>query len=55
MRFVQFLNRSGVQRLGIQQKIGGDIVDLNAGDHGLPNSLLQLLNGGKQLVDQARE
>lgn len=54
MRFVQFLNRSGVQRLGVQLKIGGDIVDLNAGDQSLPNSLLQLIEGGRTLLDKAK-
>lgn len=52
MRFVQFLNKNGVQRLGVQLKLGGDIIDLNAADTSIPNSLITLLNGGKQLIEK---
>lgn len=54
MRFVQFCNKSGVQRLGVQLKLGGDIIDINAADTSLPNSLINLLNGGKQLLDRVK-
>lgn len=55
MRFVQFLNRSGAQRLGLQLSIGGDVLDLNASDSTIPTTLIQFIEGGQQLLSSAKK
>ncbi|KAK6638565.1 hypothetical protein RUM43_006832 [Polyplax serrata] len=54
MRFLQFYHNSAVQRLGIQLKHGGSIVDLNAADSELPNTLLEFLKGGQKFLEKAK-
>ncbi|XP_072177340.1 oxaloacetate tautomerase fahd2, mitochondrial-like isoform X1 [Diadema setosum] len=52
MRFVQF-EESGKCRLGVEVKPGGDLVDLSGSDESMPNTMVQFLNGGENLMKKA--
>ncbi|XP_029171454.1 LOW QUALITY PROTEIN: fumarylacetoacetate hydrolase domain-containing protein 2A-like [Nylanderia fulva] len=55
MRFVQFTNKNGgPQHLGVQLKQGGDIIAVSAVDSRIPNSLKKFLEGGDDLLKEAK-
>ena len=53
MRFVQFL-LNGSNRLGVELKDGGDIVDLNAGSKSLPCDMKTFIEQGQQSIQAAK-
>ena len=55
MRFLQFCYKTKLPRLGIQLEPNGKIVDLNANNSNLPNSLLELIRGGNDLLIDAKK
>lgn len=55
MRFVQFSgNRGRPQRLGVQLTQDGDIIDISGVDSSVPNSLVQLLNAGPEMLEKSK-
>ncbi|VEN54027.1 unnamed protein product [Callosobruchus maculatus] len=56
MRLVQYKvkNQQGVQHLGAQLSIGGDIVDISGVDSSIPNTLVKMLKEGPEMYDKAK-
>ncbi|CAH2009077.1 unnamed protein product [Acanthoscelides obtectus] len=56
MRLVQYKlkNQQGVQHLGAQLSIGGDIVDISAVDSSIPNTMVKFLREGPGMYDKAK-
>jgi 2-keto-4-pentenoate hydratase/2-oxohepta-3-ene-1,7-dioic acid hydratase in catechol pathway len=55
MRFVQFSgNRGSPQRLGVQLTQDGDIIDISGVDSSIPNSLVQLLYAGPEMLEKSK-
>jgi hypothetical protein len=55
MRFVQFSgNRGSPQRLGVQLTQDGDIIDISGVDSSVPNSLVQLLQAGPEMLEKSK-
>ncbi|XP_057664528.1 fumarylacetoacetate hydrolase domain-containing protein 2 isoform X1 [Diorhabda carinulata] len=55
MRFVQYrLKKGGQQHLGAQLTSSGDIIDISAVDHSIPNSLVEFLGQGCGIYEKAK-
>ncbi|XP_072378954.1 oxaloacetate tautomerase FAHD2B, mitochondrial isoform X2 [Diabrotica undecimpunctata] len=55
MRIVQYrLKKGGKQHLGAQLSSGGDIIDISAVDHSIPNSLVEFLGQGCGVYEKAK-
>lgn len=52
MRLVQFVE-SGRQRVGVEIKDGGDVVDVTAGDPSIPSDMKSFLAGGEDMMSKA--
>jgi len=53
MRLVQFVE-SGRQRVGVEKKDGGDVVDLSAGEPSIPSDMKSFLAGGQDMMSKAQ-
>ena len=53
MRLVQFVE-AGRQRVGVEIKDGGDVVDVSAGDPSIPSDMKSFLEGGEDMMKKAR-
>ena len=53
MRLVQFVE-AGRQRVGVEIKDGGDVVDVSAGDPSIPSDMRSFLEGGEDMMKKAR-
>ena len=53
MRLVQFVE-GGRQRVGVETKDGGDVVDLCAGESSIPSDMKSFLAGGIEMVKKAQ-
>lgn len=55
MRFVQFSGtRGGPQRLGVQLTQDSDIIDISGVDSSIPNSLVQFLRAGPEMLEKSK-
>jgi hypothetical protein len=55
MRFVQFTGtKGGPQRLGVQLTQDSDIIDISGVDSSIPNSLVQFLRAGPELLEKSK-
>ncbi|XP_059586542.1 fumarylacetoacetate hydrolase domain-containing protein 2 isoform X2 [Alligator mississippiensis] len=56
MRLVQFQTKSsGGPRVGLEEKDGGNVIDLNACDSSLPRTMREFLEGGEAALAAARK
>ena len=53
MRLVQFVE-SGRQRVGVEIKDGGDVVDVSAGEPSIPSDMKSFLAGGEDMMSKAQ-
>lgn len=53
MRLIQFVE-GGKQRVGVETKDGGDVVDLCAGDLSIPTDMKSFLEGGEEMMNKAQ-
>ncbi|XP_053320636.1 fumarylacetoacetate hydrolase domain-containing protein 2 [Spea bombifrons] len=53
MRLLQFQS-SGSQRIGLELKAGGDVIDLNAFDSSLPCGMREFLEAGETALEKAK-
>ena len=53
MRLVQFVE-SGKQRVGVEIKDGGDVVDVSAGEPSIPSDMKSFLAGGEDMMSKAQ-
>ena len=53
MRLVQFVE-SGRQRVGVEIKDGGDVVDVTAGEPSIPSDMKSFLAGGEDMMSKAQ-
>lgn len=53
MRLVQFVE-SGKQRVGVEIKDGGDVVDVSAGEPSIPSDMKSFLAGGEDMMGKAQ-
>lgn len=53
MRLVQFVE-AGRQRVGVETKDGGDVVDVCAGESSIPSDMKSFLAGGEEMTKKAQ-
>lgn len=53
MRLVQFVE-AGRQRVGVETKDGGDVVDVSAGESSIPSDMKSFLEGGEEMMKKAQ-
>lgn len=53
MRLIQFIE-GGKQRVGVETKDGGEVVDLCAGDLSIPADMKSFLEGGEEMMNKAQ-
>ncbi|XP_067036936.1 oxaloacetate tautomerase fahd2, mitochondrial-like isoform X2 [Acropora muricata] len=53
MRLIQFVE-GGKQRVGVETKDGGEVVDLCAGDLSIPTDMKSFLEGGEEMMNKAQ-
>lgn len=53
MRLLQFVE-GGKQRVGVETKDGGEVVDLCAGDLSIPTDMKSFLEGGEEMMNKAQ-
>lgn len=53
MRLVQFVE-GGRQRVGVETKDGGTVVDLCAGESSIPSDMKSFLEGGEEMMKKAQ-
>ena len=53
MRLVQFIE-AGRQRVGVETKDGGDVVDVSAGEPSIPSDMKAFLEGGEEMMKKAQ-
>ena len=53
MRLVQFVE-AGRQRVGVETKDGGDVVDISAGEASIPSDMKSFLAGGEEMMKKAQ-
>ena len=53
MRLVQFVE-GGRQRVGVETKDGGDVVDISAGESSIPSDMRSFLEDGEEMMKKAQ-
>ena len=53
MRLVQFVE-AGRQRVGVETKDGGNVVDVSAGEPSIPSDMKAFLEGGEEMMNKAQ-
>ena len=53
MRLIQFVE-GGKQRVGVETKDGGDVVDVCSGDTSIPTDMRSFLEGGEEMINKAQ-